>query len=478
MSEESFQNSFFNTEYLKANLEGRGNSRERAMVRILLVHGSGLGNVGDSAQMYAATERLERLVPGCQVIVAKMYEQDDGRLWEGRTGVPAIHLYMRRRLGGFTRVWIKVFQKLHMKPLVRCVTFLVFLSRLVRVVCAARFASLFGVVPMINRNGREAITAVRRCDVVYCSGGGNLNDIWLCGELLPRALTYRLASLFNKPLFISGQGIGPLESQLGRYLMRWGAREAKVFGCRDKQESRSLLLSLGFDPKVAQSLGDEAVDLRSSSQQRVSEILSDESVPDDGKPLVAVHIRLHNFSQDFRGPAAPLLAEMLDRLIERMPCRILFIPVTYSRSRAYEGDIGDAFEVFARMQRRCDVSFICKEKYSPPDMKGLISACKLLIGFSYHAWVFAMTSGIPAFGLYCGEYFRMKAEGFFGWYNRHSWAWNIEDLDTSNVIDTIEEVIKNYPLHKQELSRITQQLVTKVELPVRQIGMSLPMKKS
>jgi polysaccharide pyruvyl transferase WcaK-like protein len=176
---------------------------------------------------------------------------------------------------------------------------------------------------------------------------------------------------------------------------------------------------------------------------------------------------LHDFRQDFRDKGIPLLAELLDRLIEKTGYRILFIPVTYWTTKVFEGDLGDAFEVYARMQHRSDVSFVCREKYSPPDMKGVVGSCKMLIGFSYHAWVFAMTSGVPAFGLFFGEYFRMKSRGLFEWYDRSKWVWDIETANVASILDTIEAVAANYDAHREHLIRVTGRMIEQVEIPAK-----------
>jgi polysaccharide pyruvyl transferase WcaK-like protein len=417
--------------------------------------------------MFSAIERLERILPGCQVVVAKMYTPDDGSLWGGRENAPSLHLYLCQSPGRLTGYARTLLERLHAERLASALVLTLAIARAVWLLFAVWCRRTLGMLPLLNRNAREAIRAICSCDLVYCSGGGNLNDIWLRAELLPRAVTYRVVALLEKPLIVSGQGIGPIHSRLGRFLLRWGARNARIFGCRDKHESRDLLLQLGLDEAVIQSLGDDATDLRCSDPNRVAEILASEGIPDDGRPMLAVHVRLHDFRTDFRTSAIPLLAELFDGVIERTSYRILFIPVTYSRTKAFEGDIGDAFEVYARMRRRSDVSFICREKYSPPDMKGIVGACRMLIGFSYHAWVFAMTSGIPAFGLFFGEYFRQKAEGFFGWYDRSHWAWDIETANAPSILRTIEEVAANYDIHCQDLARVTHRMIEQVEIPAR-----------
>jgi polysaccharide pyruvyl transferase WcaK-like protein len=330
-----------------------------------------------------------------------------------------------------------------------------------------------GRVPLLNTLGREVINAVRSSDAVYCSGGGNLNDRWLLHELLPRTVTYRLAAVFGKPLVVSGQGIGPLQSRLGRRLLAAAGRQALIFGCRDYAESRDLLLELGLSPQAARSLGDDAVDLRTSPPERAREILRTEGVPEDGPPLLAVHIRLHNFSEDFRAMARQPLADLLDALIDRLGCRVLFIPISYARAAAGDADIGDAFDVYARMRRRGGASFICREKYLPPDMKAIVGQCRALIGFSYHAWVFALTSGLPAFGLYYGDYFRLKATGHFDWYGKSDWAWDVKGLVVDDVVATMVRTLQNPDEWRGQLDVRRHQMVARVEEPIRLLVQSL-----
>ena len=446
---------------------GKNRATESGSCRIYLVHGSGYENVGDSAQMLSTIERLERIIPACEVIVAKMYTVDDGSLWGGRESAPSLHLYICRPHGIITNVISNLLTRLRAKGLATALLTIMYMVRASLILAAAACQQIFKKLPLINAQARAAIQAIRSCDVVYCSGGGNLNDIWLSAELLPRVVTYRVAALLNKPVIISGQGIGPLHSRLGRCLLRWGMRHASFIGCRDAKESSKLLLELGVKKSLVQSLGDDAMDLRTADIQRVREIFAQEGLPVDSRPLLAVHVRLHNFRQDFRDIGIPFLAELLDCLIEKIGFWILFIPISYWNRKVFEGDLGDAFEVYAKMKRRDKVSFLCREKYSPPELKGVVSSCKMLIGFSYHSWIFALTSGVPAFGIFKGEYFSMKSKGLFEWYNREDWIWNIEGANASSIINKIKEVVTHYDQNQEELLRISCKMVENVEIPVK-----------
>lgn len=436
-----------------------------------MIHGAGAPprNAGDDAQAFAAAERLEKLIPGCEVLLAKIYADDDGSLWPGRAQVPSPHLYLLG-LGWLAAFAVKHLRRMSLAGLAALLCHLCLVTRAVRLLCAAKIAKTLGLVPLIDSKGRHAIKIMRDCNAVYCSGGGNLNDLWLRQELFPRVVTYRLAHLLGKPVFVSGQGVGPLHSRLGQRLLRWGVNYVKIFACRDKEESVAQMRAMGVSPAIVQALGDDATDLRSAGRARGEEILRSEGAPVGRAPLVAVHVRLTNFSTDFRETGRPFMASLCDGLVEKLGCHVVFIPITHSRPQSCDQDIGDAVEVFARMTRRDRAVFVCRERYSPPEIKALISCCTGLVGFSYHSWVFALTSGRPAFGLFHGEYFRKKAAGLFEWYDHSDWAWDINQVSASRIIETMAAVLKDGAPYATSLESKTRALITTVEQPARSLS--------
>ncbi|MCE5278148.1 MAG: polysaccharide pyruvyl transferase family protein [Planctomycetaceae bacterium] len=439
--------------------------------RIYLYHGSGWGNAGDSAQMLCALERLERMIPDAEVVVAKVYAVDDTQLYRDRPIGIGISPFLHKPLPPIIRSVMALWRRIPLLGRLHSVVMWhVLSSRGRRLVWAAAIARRTGRVPLLNAKGREFVRLIASSDAVYCSGGGNLNDKWLTSELVPRCTLYRVAHALRKPLIVSGQGIGPLKSRKGEALLARSMRWARIIGCRDFSESRDLLLKLGLEQSKPVSLGDDATDLRVSPPQRIREILQAEAVTDDGKPLVAVHVRLHTFPQDFRKhESVTRYVQTLDAMIEELDCRLLFIPITYARAKAYDQDMGDAFEIFTRLKNRNRCHFICREAYSPPDMKGVVAACKLVVAFSYHAWVFGMTSGVPALGLFFGDYFRLKAEGFFAWYDRRQWAINIQSIQKESFLEMIREIMGNYDCHRRHLLDVTQEMSRSVQMPAQML---------
>jgi polysaccharide pyruvyl transferase WcaK-like protein len=273
--------------------------------------------------------------------------------------------------------------------------------------------------------------------------------------------------LLGKPVFVSGQGVGPLNSWLGKRLLQWGVWHVKVFGCRDRDESVKLLTSLGISSQVAQPLGDDAMDLVPAPSSRAQEILKTEGVPVGQFTVITMHIRFTNFSVDFRNQGIPFMAELCDALIEQCNCFIAFVPISHARERAYDYDIGDAFEVFAKMKKRNRAAFICGERYSPPEIKAVIAESVALVGFSYHAWVFSLTSGHPTFGLYFGEYFRHKSSGLFAWYDRLNWVWDISKAKVQDIVNEVSSALGSAIMHNREIQAKTQLLVLNIEKPAR-----------
>lgn len=434
-------------------------------VKILLIHGAGAfpRNIGDDAQAYSAADRLRRLIPGLEVRPARMYEEDDGALW------PAVELVASPRLYVVASSWltVKAAGILRGMGLGRVGAMLFHLSlvtRVVRLLVAGWCWRRFGVAPLMDARGRDAVKEMGGVDAVYCSGGGNLNDIWLRSELVPRAVSYRLAHVMGKPCVVSGQGVGPLKSRAGKMVLGWGVKHVAFFACRDLEESAEHLRAIGVPEEKVASLGDDAFDLAVVPVEAAEAILEAEGVPLSGKPIVVVHVRFTNFVSDIGGKGSPFTAELCDELIERTGCHIVFIPITNCARRAGDRDIGDAFDVYAGMKHRESVSFLIRRPYTPPEMKAVVARSKALVAYSYHAWVFALTSGVPAFGLFHGEYFRGKSSGLFAWYRKLDWVWDVELSRPADVAVRIGAEMAAGDADGS-LRRITEELARNVSVP-------------
>ena len=466
--------------------------------RILLIHGGGLGNAGDNGQMLSALERLERIFPNGEIVVGQMYESDDGHLIGKREHSSTPHLFVNRQVWtshtesessssamhsvrrrfrvrrGRISTHIKKYinSRAHLRRIAEGLLSVVSLFRGGVFLFVLMVYKRLGLRLPLGVTGQKAIDTLISCDAVYCSGGGNLNDIWFHNELIPRVVSYKAAAILDKPLVVSGQGVGPLESKLGKMLLRWSARHALIFGCRDHSNSRDFLIRIGLCGSKVQSFGDDAFDLRNSSNNRVNEIIRQEGIPSGHARLVAVHIRLHNFTQDFTGRGITVLASFLDRLVEEIDCIFAFVPITYARGSRL-GDLRDAAAVKKRMRYRERVTLIDMHAYSPPDMKSLIGRCDALIGFSYHAWIFALSNGRPAFGLFDGEYFRLKSRGLYDWYGISNWLWDLNKFDEDEATRIVLQTLADSDSVEAMLHSTNSMIVRQIKTPAKELADAL-----
>ncbi len=434
---------------------------------ILQIHSTGDNNVGDDAQLFSAHRRLEKA--GYRVVVGISNPTDD-RVFTGSLGehAPMPNLYIRRPLPFWAKT-IHLFAKaVKIRGAGVALQLVFFFARAQVLLAAARVSKAVGFVPLLDRQARKAVESIRSCDAVCFTGGGTHNDLWVALEVLPRCTVGRLSRVFGKPLFLTGQQIGPIGYGITKWLMRWGYGHAKLISARDSGESARLLESMGFPKERLCSMGDETFDLDAASVGRGEEILRNEGV-EPGEKILAVHVRLTNFSEEF-ADQAPKMAGLLDRIVERFGVRILFFPVSRSRTSKASKDTADSFEVFAHMKNKGACHFLCREIYSPPDAKAVAGRCCALLGFSLHAWIFAMTSGRPAFGLYRGEYFGQKARGIFSLFRREQWAWDFDEFDMESVLGEMEHAFENKEKHRRELLALTENLAGKVSIPLQSLN--------
>ncbi len=98
----------------------------------------------------------------------------------------------------------------------------------------------------VNRNNPfHVFRALRRSSALVFGGGGLLQNRTSQRSLFYYLFLIVLARLARRPVFLVGQGIGPIRGQPARMATRFVLRHASHIGCRD-QGSLSLLREMGL----------------------------------------------------------------------------------------------------------------------------------------------------------------------------------------------------------------------------------------
>ena len=228
------------------------------------------------------------------------------------------------------------------------------------------------------------IAAIRSSDGVAIAGGGNLASTWPL-HIFERATIAELARLFERPLVISGQTLGPELSEADRALVARMLASARLVGVRE-QSSFALAATLGV---TATATIDDASFLGAFASTR---------------PYCLVTFSTH------LGGIDP--ATFVDRAVELLDS-IELEPVFLAHfgSTLDNRVVGDSI-LHERVRARTGGRVVV-----PTDAIAaatLAREASLVVTSRYHPAVFAVSSGVPTIGIPVDEYTRVKLSGALG----------------------------------------------------------------
>ncbi|WP_010167321.1 polysaccharide pyruvyl transferase CsaB [Candidatus Epulonipiscium viviparus] len=105
-------------------------------------------------------------------------------------------------------------------------------------------------VQAVNRFSLHSIiSAIKNCDLLISGGGSLLQDITSPKTIPYYLLIVQIALLFKRKVVFYSQGIGPVNHQTNRYLIKKVANKVNQIFVRD-QKSRQLLINMGVHTAI------------------------------------------------------------------------------------------------------------------------------------------------------------------------------------------------------------------------------------
>jgi polysaccharide pyruvyl transferase WcaK-like protein len=246
------------------------------------------------------------------------------------------------------------------------------------------------------------IQAADCCDVLLVTGGGTINTRDPNGWSIKRMNA--LVNYFKqrgKPIFMSGQTIGPL----GLYqdhdnLAKDIISAVEFLSVRDHRYSRRYLQVIDAEPKKFVETFDDAYTLPYDGEQLPVEL----ETFFQGRDVFAVNVTdytANNFEQRV------FIANLCEKLIETFSIKIVLVSHAVT-------DFYNLYMIYDMLKNSV------KDQVMLPDtrlwrdkvLKKLISSCKVAIGGRYHFIVFAGTSNTPFVGMCGNHYSYIKQDGF------------------------------------------------------------------
>lgn len=245
-------------------------------------------------------------------------------------------------------------------------------------------SAAYGVESYPRMSMNEVRKAVRKSDLVIFGGGSLLQDATSFRSLLYYLSIIHLSCFYNKPVVVYANGIGPINSRLGRLLTKRAMRKVKDITVRDS-ESKEELLRLGVtrDIKVT---ADPAFLLEPAPDDLAKKILESHGVKGQ-QDIVWIALKDINAPAWFYDQITTLVSEM--RQDGLSPCFLAMQERDLALTTKLNQDIAAM-----NMDPLPVVSNI-----TPVDALGILAVGQFCLGMRLHTLILSSRVGVPFVGV-------------------------------------------------------------------------------
>lgn len=288
-----------------------------------------------------------------------------------------------------------------------------------------------------RHENKEKVKALRNADLLISGGGGLLQDTYptkfLFGPLPYYLLIVLLAKLCGTKVMFFSQGIGPVTSKWGKFLMRMLANKADFVTVRDAY-SKEYLHNL----KVTKPETVVTADIVFAFKPTEDHVAYASLGLKGDERLVAVAPRPWFEHED---EYIEKLAWVLDELIVQRGVLPVFVPM----EPPYDTNVSK--KVMAKMKHP-DKTRLLGDSFTPNEFYNFISKTELTIALRLHALIFAALSNVPHIGLSYDQ----KVESFL----KRSGMWDrsfpLGDFTKEGLLENALHVLDNQAETKEMIA--------------------------
>lgn len=287
-----------------------------------------------------------------------------------------------------------------------------------------------------RQGNKEKIQALREANLLISGGGGLLQDSYptkfLFGPLPYYLIIVLLAKMCGTKVMFFSQGIGPVTSRWGKFLMKI-ANLADFITVRD-QYSKDYLEKL----KITKPETVVTSDIVFAFQKKPDTSCIDSLDLRGDEKLSAVSVRPCPWIDD--SEHFKKIAKILDELIERKNVTPIFVPMEgHHDTKASE-------QVLHYMNHR-DSCKLLGENFTPNQYMNFIGECELAIGMRLHALIFATLTGVPHVGLSYDK----KVESLLKRNGMWPFSTDLMTIDTDKLVANALTLLDNHSKYSQEI---------------------------
>jgi len=192
------------------------------------------------------------------------------------------------------------------------------------------------------------------------------------------------AKIVKVPVMIYAQGIGPVNKQANKKLMKWILNKVDLITVRDNS-SKELLENLGVVQPSIHVNSDPVFLLKEKNfNQTINSHPYIQKLIDSGnRPLIGVSVREYKgYGKDLK----KIFAQTADYLIENHKAKIIFFPFKFDE------DVHISEEILSLMKNKAEV---LKIKLEPEELLSVLSRLSLMVGVRLHSIIFSSMANIP-----------------------------------------------------------------------------------
>ena len=309
----------------------------------------------------------------------------------------------------------------------------------------------FALSPGSREEIWNGLGEIRRADLFVIGGGGLLHDYWTSRKALwlDKFLLYGgsishwaaqtfMAKAMGKPVMLYAVGVGPVNTKLGKLLMRHVVNKADLITVRD-QASKQALDALGINGVPVHVTADPAVLLSPADPKVVDRLLAANGIVRQGGPLIGISVRSW-FSYSLKDRALAqerelwfqgVIAQVADRLIRELGAQIVFVPM--QRYRKPHDDVSSSRNI-VRLMKHGDQIRIITQRCTPEETMGLLGRMDLVIGMRLHSLILAAAMNVPVIGIT----YDPKVSSFLEAIDQGAWGVKVESISPERLFAMVE----------------------------------------
>jgi len=265
------------------------------------------------------------------------------------------------------------------------------------------------------------IRAIKDCDLFISGGGSLLQDITSTRSLLYYLALIKLARIFNKPVMVYANGIGPINGNINRYLTRKVLDRVDLITLRD-EDSKKFIEELGVKNKNVYVTADPVFTLEPTDEETIEKILEKEGIRAN-RPLVGVSVRKWTNAENLIW----ILGKTIDYIIEKYKVNVVLIPMHYPE------DLSISNEILKQVTK--DGCYIISNKYNVEDIMGIIKRLEIIVAMRLHSLIYAATQNVPMVGIV----YDPKIEGILKSIDME-YMCPVENLEYDQLVSNIDQV--------------------------------------